>query len=220
MPNHAKSRRITPNHADNHAESCRITPRITPNHAESRRITPNHAESRQITPNHTNGLLPTEWFTGLAPCWAGEPGRRFKTTSFLPTKWFTGWAPRWAGELSRRSKTKSYRLQNDPLVWHTTGLESPVGCLKPHHSIHYLPITQTKPYYDDIKYPILHHILFKLYCWLNGSVVFGQRGTFVSIGMNSLRTTRLNTDIQTKSSFTMGPHNLQNTSGVQSIGED
>ena len=108
------------------------------------------AESRRITPNQSNSHL---WsFTykvihWLNTRWAGEPGGRFKTTSFLPTRWFTSLATCWAGELSRRSKTKSYRLQNDPLVWHTTGLESSVGCLKPHHFIHYLPITQTKPYH-------------------------------------------------------------------------
>ena len=85
-------------------------------------------------------------------------------------------------------KTKSSRLQNDPMVWHTTGWRAHWDVRKPHHFIHYLPITQTKPYYNDIEYPILHHILFKLYCWLNGSVVFGQKGTFVSIDKNLLQT--------------------------------
>ena len=115
-------------------------------------------------------------------------------------------------------------LRDDSQVWHPAGLESSVGGLKQNHPvskmIHWFDIpqageligmlettsfyplpthypNQTIPYYDDIKYTILHHILFKLYCWLNGSVVFGQRGTFVSIGMDSLRTTRLYTNIQT-----------------------
>ena len=64
-------------------------------------------------------------------------------------------------------------------------------------SYYRIPIIQNQPYYDDIKYTILHHILSKLYCWLNGSVVFGQKGAFVSIGMDSLQTTRLYTNIQT-----------------------
>ena len=44
-------------------------------------------------------------------------------------------------------KTKSSRLQNDPMVWHTTGWRAHWDVRKPHHFIHYLPITQTKPYH-------------------------------------------------------------------------